>query len=114
MKMHRNHLVAVVERDEMAIRNGDVGDKDPSYLHNKMTLLRLSKRIELLESDELPDGTQLRLANEYAITPYERSVASRKAKGLDKGNKSETYQKALKNQSDKVNKLKSLMGGGFG
>lgn len=86
LKLFREKLSLIVERDEDNINAGELDKNDQSYLYHKLKLARINRKIEILESDDLQDGTEIRLRNPMATTPLERAIESRNQKGFDSSN----------------------------
>lgn len=82
LKAFTNIHQRVVARDELSIQKGEFDSDDQSYLYHLMKLKQLQQKIVILESDDVPDGAQIRLKNPEDISPLERAVASRFRKGL--------------------------------
>ena len=110
LKDLKNKYQMVVERDELHIQQGELNSNDQSYRYNLMKLERLQQKIEILESDDVPDGAQIRLKNPMEITSLERAVASRVRNGLEsKGNR--IQEKMIDSVNEKNKNIQGLESG---
>jgi hypothetical protein len=107
LKNFRDKEALVVERDEHCIETGDLKMEDQSYQYHLKKLARLNQKIAILESDEIPDGSQVRLKNPLDITPFERAMVSRNRMGINSG-ENQFANKALESARKKSSKLQSV------
>lgn len=77
---------------------------DRWYEYHKNTLERLKELVAIIESPEIPDGSQIKLRNDKAFSPLRRAIESKKA------------QTSLPNdeQTKILNDMTKILGGGLG
>jgi hypothetical protein len=109
LKSYYQKLELVVKRDQQDIDEGELENDDQSYLYHLLKLARVGQKIEILESNDVPDGSQIRLKNTTDITQFERAIAARDRKGI--GSKENKVNKkildSVKDKNKKINRLDS-------
>jgi len=113
LKLFIEKVSLIVERDEDNINVGELDKNDQSYLYHKLKLARVSQKIEILESDEVQHGAEIRLRNPMATTPLERAIESRKRKGIDSKN-NKIRNKMIQSAKSKTDELRILLGDDLG
>lgn len=109
LKGYYKKLELVVKRDQHNIDEGELESDDQSYLYHLLKLARVGQKIEILESDNVPDGSLIRLKNPMDITSFDRAIAARDRKGI--GSKENQVNKkildSVKDKNKKINRLDS-------
>lgn len=110
LKEYYKKLELVVKRDQHNIDEGELESDDQSYLYHLLKLARVGQKIEILESDDVPDGSEIRLKNPTNITSFERAIAARHKNGIGGRGKTKNkiQKKILESVKDKNKKINTL------